>query len=77
MVYHRLKVVDCHGARVNDSSGEQQERLFNFDALQWWIGRGDLFTELQFAAQPPVFVEVGHRDMERLTGTTGGYASGG
>lgn len=72
--FHRLKVVDCKGPPLNDAKG-QQERLFNFEQLQWWIGRGNDFTELEFASQPPVFVAIGQGQMERLTGGSKGYSS--
>lgn len=76
MVWARLKVVDISGQAIKGADGKPEERLFNLKQLQWWIGRGDHRTELQFAGQPPVYVAIGHHQIERLTGAGGGYASG-
>ncbi len=73
MAWARLRVVSWSGGPMLDPDGRPQERLFNLDQLQWWIGRGSDRVELQYASQPPIFVEVSDVQMERLIGTTGDY----
>lgn len=70
MTYARLQVVEtCKGGT------KLKERVFNLSQLQWWMGHGQI-VELQYAGQPPVYVEIEDKQMERLTGSSGGFASG-
>lgn len=75
MTWARLKIVDCTGGNSTDKDGKQEERLFNLDQRQWWIGRGANLAELQYGSHPPVLVETGEKRIKQLTGTTGGYVN--
>jgi hypothetical protein len=72
MVWARLKVLNSDGKPF---AGEKvgRERLFNLDQLQWWIGFGH-YVVLQYASHDPIYVDIADKQMEFLTGSSGGYA---